>query len=323
VAVKWGIISTARINDLFLAGARQTDWVEIVAVASRQRAVAERYAREHRIASAHGSYSELLADPRVEVVYISLPNALHVEWTLRALQAGKHVLCEKPLSRREADVRNAFDLAERAGLVLMEGFMYRHHPQTKRLKELVDGGAIGRVRMIRGAFSFVAASASDIRLSAALWGGALMDVGCYCVNGARLIGGEPERVGAEQAIGGEHVDVAFAATMRLRNYVLAHFDAGLALAARDEFELVGEAGSLFLGDPWHCRKPLIELRRDGGVERIEIQAVDPYRLEADNMSAAVRGEAAPLLGRDDAVGQARTIEALYRAAATGQVVTLA
>jgi D-xylose 1-dehydrogenase (NADP+, D-xylono-1,5-lactone-forming) len=315
-------MSTASINRLFLAGARQTDSVEIVAVASREQAVAERYAREHRIERAHGSYGELLDDPLVEVVYVSLPNALHAEWTARALQAGKHVLCEKPLSRREADVRDAFELAERRRLVLMEGFMYRHHPQAKRLKELVDSGAIGRVRMIRGAFSFVAASASDVRLSAALWGGALMDVGCYPVSSARLIAGEPERVGAEQAIGGDGVDIAFAATMRFGGHVLAHFDAGLALAPRDEFEVVGDAGSLFLDDPWHCRDPLIELRRDGGVERIEIPAVDPYRLEAENMSAAIRGEAAPLLGRDDAVGQARTIEALCTAAATGQVVTL-
>jgi len=315
-------MSTARISHLFLGGARQTDSVEIVALASREQAVAERYAREHRIERAHGSYPKLLADPLVEAVYVALPNALHVEWTLRALQAGKHVLCEKPLSRREADVRDAFKLAERRGLVLMEGFMYRHHPQTKRLKELVDGGAIGRLRMIRGAFSFVATSSSDVRLSAALWGGALMDVGCYCVNGARLIGGEPQRVGAEQAIGGDGVDVAFAATMRLGDDVLAHFDAGLALAACDELELVGDAGSLFLDDPWHCRKPVIELRRGGDAERIEIEAVDPYRLEVENMSAAIRGEAPPLLGRDDAVGQARAIEALYRAATSGQAVTL-
>jgi len=314
-------MSTARINDLFLAGARQADDLEIVAVASREPAVAERYARERGIPRAHGAYGELLADPQIEVVYISLPNSLHVEWTMRALHAGKHVLCEKPLTRRAADVRHAFDLAQRRGLVLMEGFMYRHHPQTRRLLELVDGGAIGCLRMIRGAFSFVA-SAPDVRLSAALGGGALMDVGCYCVNGARMLGGEPERVAAEQSIGGDGVDVAFAATMRFRGEVLAHFDAGLALAPRDEFELVGDGGVLFLDDPWHCRTPLIELRRGGAVERIEIEPADPYRLEAENMSAAVRGAAAPLLGRDDATGQARTIEALYEAADTGQAVTL-
>jgi predicted dehydrogenase len=149
-----------------------------------------------------------------------------------------------------------------------------------------------------------------------------MDVGCYCVSGQRLIGGEPERVTAEQTIGGDGVDVTFAATLRFPGEVLAHFDAGLALAERDELEVVGEQGSLFLDDPWHCRNPLIELRRDGGVERVEIERVDSYRLEAQNMSAAIRGEAPPLLGRADAAGQARTIEALYEAAGNGQAVSL-
>jgi predicted dehydrogenase len=232
------------------------------------------------------------------------------------------VLCEKPLSRRAAQVGPAFDIAEREGMLLMEAFMYRHNPQTRRLVELIAAGAVGRVRLIRAAFSFVADDDANIRLRAALDGGALMDVGCYCVSGTRLIGGEPQRVSAEQAVGGDGVDVAFAATMRFPDDVLAQFDAGLALATRDELEVVGDAGALFLDDPWHCRKPLIELRRDDRVERIEIEAVDSYRLEAENMCAAIRGEAPLLLGRADAVGQARTIEALYDAAENGRTVTL-
>ena len=315
-------MSTARINSLFLTGARASADLEVVAVASRELASAERYAREQGIDRAHGSYEALLADPDIDVVYISLPNSLHVEWTVRALEAGKHVLCEKPLSRRAAQVGPAFDIAEREGMLLMEAFMYRHNPQTRRLVELIAAGAVGRVRLIRAAYSFVADDDANIRLRAALDGGALMDVGCYCVSGTRLIGGEPQRVSAEQAVGGDGVDVAFAATMRFPDDVLAQFDAGLALATRDELEVVGDAGALFLDDPWHCRKPLIELRRDDRVERIEIEAVDSYRLEAENMCAAIRGEAPLLLGRADAVGQARTIEALYDAAENGRTVTL-
>jgi len=322
MTVKWGIMSTARINRLFLAGARQAAGVEVLAVASRERASAERYAREHGIERAHGSYDALLADPDVEVVYISLPNSLHVEWTVRALEAGKHVLCEKPLSRHAAEVQRAFDVAQREGRLLMEAFMYRHNPQTRRLTELVAGGAIGRLRMIRAAFSFVAGDPSNVRLSADLDGGALMDVGCYCVSGARLLAGEPQRVSAEQAIGGDGIDVAFAGTMRFGGDVIAHFDAGLALATRDELEAVGDAGSLLLDDPWHCRSPLIELRRDDGVQRIELEPIDSYGLEAANMSAAIRGEAPLLLGREDALGQARAIEALYAAADDGRTVTL-
>jgi D-xylose 1-dehydrogenase (NADP+, D-xylono-1,5-lactone-forming) len=316
-------MSTARINRLFLAGAGQASDVEVLAVASRDRVAAERYAREHGIPRAYAGYDALLADPDVEVVYISLPNSLHLEWTVRALQAGKHVLCEKPLGRRAADVASAFDVAERERRLLMEAFMYRHNPQTRRLTELIAGGAIGRTRMIRAGFSFVANDPADVRLSTALDGGALMDVGCYCVSSARLIAGEPQRVSAEQTTGGDGVDVTFAATMRFADDVLGHFDAGLALAERDELEVVGDEGSLFLDDPWHCRAPVIELRRSDGSERIELEPVDSYGLEAENMSAAIRGAQPPLLGRADALGQASTIEALYEAAQTGRTVTLA
>jgi predicted dehydrogenase len=321
-AVKWGIVSTAHINRLFLAGAREADNVEISAVASRDKARAEQYATEQKIPKAHGSYEELLADPEVEAVYIPLPNSLHIEWSIQALDSGKHVLCEKPLSRRAADVERAFDVAEREQRLLMEAFMYRHNPQTRRLVELIDEGAVGRVRVIRAAFGFVAHDPANVRLQTGLDGGGLMDVGCYCVSGARLIAGEPERVSAEQALGGEGVDVVFAATMRHQNDVLSHFDAGLAIDSRDVLEVVGDQGSLLLEDPWHCRNPLIQLRRDGATERIEIEKTNSYRLEAENFSAAIRGEAAPLLGRADALGQARCIEGLYEAADRGHTVTL-
>ena len=321
-AVKWGIMSTAHINRLFLAGAREADNVEITAVASRDKPRAEQYAREQKIPKAHGSYEELLADPEVEAVYIPLPNSLHIEWSIQALESGKHVLCEKPLSRRATDVERAFDVAEREQRLLMEAFMYRHNPQTRRLVELIDQGAVGRVRVIRAAFGFVAHDPANVRLQTRLDGGGLMDVGCYCVSGARLIAGEPERVSAEQVLGGDGVDVVFAATMRHPNDVLSHFDAGLAIDSRDLLEVVGDQGSLLLEDPWHCRNPLIQLRRDGATERIEIDKANSYRIEAENFSASIRGEATPLLGREDALGQARTIEALYKSAETGQAIAL-
>jgi xylose dehydrogenase (NAD/NADP) len=320
--VKWGIMSTARINVKFVAGARQAEDVEIVALGSRELARGEAFAREQGIPRTHGSYEALLADPDVEAVYIPLPNSLHLEWSVRALKAGKHVLCEKPLSRRAADVEHAFDVAEREGRLLMEAFMWRHNPQTHKLTELIAGGAIGRLRLVRASFSFAATDAADVRLLTALDGGSLMDVGSYCVSATRLLAGEPEQVSAEQALGGDGVDVVFAAAMRHPDDVVSHFDSGLALDARDELEAVGEEGSLFLDDPWHGREPMIELRRGGEVERVELEAVDSYRLEAENFSAAIRGEQPPLLGREDAVGQARTIEALYRAADQGQAVSL-
>ncbi len=318
MTVRWGILSTAGINDEIIGGAAESDRVEILAVASRDAGRAEAYARDKGIERSYGTYEELLEDPDVEAVYIPLPNGMHIPWTMRALQAGKHVLCEKPLSRRADDVVSAFDLAESAGLVLSEAFMWRHHPQTKRLGELMQDGTIGRLRIIRASFSFDLAGRhgpEDTRFDPELDGGALMDVGCYCLNAIRFAGGEPERVRAEQVLGESGVDVVFTATLRLPDDVLAHFDCGFVLPYRHELEIVGEKASIFLDDPWHPRSLVIELRRNGEVERVEVEQANSYRLELENVSDTIRGEGQLLLGRDDAVGQARAIEALYEAAA--------
>jgi D-xylose 1-dehydrogenase (NADP+, D-xylono-1,5-lactone-forming) len=316
MSVQWGVLSTAHINAKFLAGVARSDECDVLAVASRDTDRAATYARANGIERSYGTYEQLLDDPDVEAVYISLPNSLHIEWTERALQAGKHVLCEKPLSRRAADVEAAFDVAESADRLLMEAFMWRHNPQTDRVVELVAEGAIGRPTLVRAAFSFAigAGDQANVRLAADLDGGALMDVGCYCVSAARLLAGEPEVVSGHQLIGGDGVDIAFAGSMRFGSGMLAHFDAGIALADRDELEIIGDEASLFLDDPWHCREPVIELRRDGAVQRIELEAADSYQLEAENLSAAIRGRAEPRLGRSDALGQARVIESLYAAA---------
>jgi len=321
MSVRFGILSTARINELVLAGARESELVEVTAVASRDQARADEYAREHGIPRAHGSYEELLADPELDAVYISLPNSLHVEWSIKALEAGKHVLCEKPLSRRPDDVERAFDVADRTGLLLTEAFMYRHNPQTARLQELVAGGAIGQLRAVRAAFSFTLSDPANIRLSSDLDGGALMDVGCYCVSGSRLLAGEPERVFGV-ATTEDGVDVSFAGTMSFPGDVVAQFDCGLKLPLRDELEAIGTDGSIFLDDPWHCRSPVLELRRADGVEGIALEPVDSYRLELENLADAIEGRGELLLGREDALGQVSTIDALYRSAETGEAVAL-
>ncbi|MGH2927262.1 MAG: Gfo/Idh/MocA family protein [Solirubrobacteraceae bacterium] len=322
MTVRFGILSTARINDLFLAGIAGSEECEVIAVASRDAQRVDAYARGHGIERAYPGYEALLADGDIDAVYIPLPNSLHLDWSRRALAAGKHVLCEKPLGRRAADVEAAFDAARQADRLLTEAFMYRHHPQTARVAQLVGEGAIGRLRLIRASFSFHLADAADVRLRAGLDGGALMDVGCYCVNAARLLAGEPESATGEQVVGGDGVDIVFAGMLRFADDVLAHFDAGLALANRHDLEVVGDSGSLRVADPWHCRAPGIELRRGAEVERVEVAAADAYRLEAEDLAAAIRGERAPLLGRADAVGQARAIEALYAAADSGSAVTL-
>jgi D-xylose 1-dehydrogenase (NADP+, D-xylono-1,5-lactone-forming) len=312
--VRWGILSTAHINRLVIPPARESPKVDLVAVASRDERKAEEYASEWGIPRACGTYEELLQDRDIEAIYNSLPNSMHVEWSLRALEAGKHVLVEKPLSRRAADVEELFDTAEQHDLVVMEAFMYRHNPQTAKLVELVGSGAIGKLQNVRAVFGFSLYDDENVRLRSDVEGGALMDVGSYCVNSSRLLGGEPERVYGEQALGPSGVDVRFHGTLRFPGDVVSQFDCGFRMPTRDELEVTGEEGLLFLDDPFHCREPVIELRRDGGTERIELEPVDSYRLELDNMSDAIRGQGKPLLGREDALGQAWTIEALYRSA---------
>ncbi len=309
--VKWGIISTADINRKVIPGAHASDKVDLVGVASRDQARADAYAKEWRIPRAYGTYEELLADTEIEAVYISLPNTMHAEWSIKSVEAGKHVLCEKPFTRHPDDVTAAWDAADRAGRFLTEAFMWRHNPQTKKLKELVDGGAIGELRLIRSVFSYSLYDADNIRLRTDVEGGALMDVGCYNVSGSRLLGGEPDDVSGKAWYGPSGTDWVFTGLLRFPGDVLATFDCGTAMPNRDELEAIGSEGSLFLDDPWHCNKPVIELRRDGDVERIEVEKQDSYRLELENLSDAIRGEGELLLGREDAMGQARTLEALH------------
>jgi len=322
MAVKWGILSTADINNKLLAGAAESDDVDVVAVGSRDLGRAEAFAARWGIGRAYGSYDELLADPAVEAVYIPLPNTMHTEWSIKAVEAGKHVLCEKPFSRHLAEVEQAFDAADAAGRLLSEAFMYRHHPQAAKLSELVASGAIGELRVIRSAFSYSLYDAGNIRLRTDVEGGALMDVGCYCVSGARLLAGEPESVLGAAQIGSSGTDWVFAGMLRFAGGVTALFDCGTSLPNRDELEAIGTEGSLFLDDPWHCNEPVIELRRNGGVERIEVVRGNPYRLELEGMNAAIRGERPLLLGREDALGQARAIDALFRSAAGNHVVSV-
>jgi D-xylose 1-dehydrogenase (NADP+, D-xylono-1,5-lactone-forming) len=320
--VQWGIISTADINQKVIPGAHASTKLDLVAVASRDQARADEYAKTWEIERAYGSYEALLADPKIEAVYISLPNTLHCEWSVKALEAGKHVLCEKPLSRSTAEVEAAFDTADRTGRLLSEAFMYRHNPQTKRAKALVDEGAIGELRLVRSTFTYSLYDESNIRMSTELEGGALMDIGCYTVSGSRLFAGEPEKVFGEAWFGPTGTDWVFGGTLRFPGNVIALFDCATAMPDRDELEAIGSEGSLFLDDPWHCQGPVIELRRDGQVERIELEPIDSYRLELENVSDAIRGEAELLLARDDAVAQARVLEALHESATSGKPVAL-
>ena len=314
--VRWGILSTADINRLVIPPLQESPESEVVAVASRTQARADAYAAEWGIPRAHGTYEALLADPAVEAVYISTPNGLHVDNAIESLEAGKHVLVEKPFSRSVAGVERAFAAADRADRLLMEAFMYRHHPQTRKVAELVRSGAIGELRLVRASFSFTI-GAGNVRLYPELEGGALMDVGCYCISGSRLLAGEPLLAAARQVVGPTGIDMRLAGTLVFAGDVLGQIDCAFDLPLRQGLEAVGAEGTLTVASPWGCDPPGIMLRRGDETERIEIEDVDRYRLQGDNFSRAIRGLEPPLLGRDDALGQARTIDALYRSAESG------
>jgi D-xylose 1-dehydrogenase (NADP+, D-xylono-1,5-lactone-forming) len=321
MSVKWGLLSTALINEAILAGAAETSDVDVIAVASRDEERARSYADEHGLERSYGSYEGLLADPDVEAVYVSLPNSLHVEWTLKALESGKHVLVEKPFSKHPDQVEEAFNRADAADLVLSEGFMWRHHPQTRRLVELIDEGVAGRIRVVRTTFAFDLATergTGDTRFDPALDGGALMDVGCYCISGLRLVAGEPVRARGEQVVGPSGVDVVFTGALAFADGILGHFDCGFVVPRRAGLEVVGEEATIVVPDPFTPRTLGIDVLRPGSEpERIPIEPANSYRLELENVNAAIRGEAPLLLGREDALGQARTIDQLYRSAGAG------
>jgi xylose dehydrogenase (NAD/NADP) len=312
--IRLALASTAAINDALLGGARESSLVEVIGVGSRERARAEAYAQERGLERAYGGFDELLGDPDVDAVYIALPNALHVEWAVRALEAGKHVLSEKPLTRDPREAERAFDTAERAGRILMEGFMYRHHPQTKRLVQLVRDGELGELRLVRSHFSFTLDRPRDVRWDRELGGGSLLDLGCYCTNLMRTLAGEPERVYAEQITAPSGVDVRFAATLRFADGALGHFDCAFDLPRRIGFEAVGSDGSATMLQPFAEDEVTLEVRRGDELVSSETETANRYGLEVDNFARAIAGEEPPLLDRRDSVAQARALDALLRSA---------
>jgi len=314
--VRWGILGPGGIANRLLLDAGRAAIFGVVAAGSRNLDRATEFAARFGIARAYGSYEQLLADPEVDAVYVGVPNSLHHPMTMMALAAGKHVLCEKPYTRHPEQVVEAFDAADRAGLLLMEAFMWRHSPQTRRFMELLP--EVGEVQSIRSTFSFELTAAADVRLDSALDGGSLMDVGCYAISGSRLVAGaEPVRVFGEQVLGQSGVDTRFSGLLRFPSGVVAEFASGFTSEARS-LEVVGARGTLLSRDPWQGELGGIELN---GIA-VPVAADDAYRLEMENLSAAILGRGAPLLGRADALGQARTIEALYRSAESGKAVSL-
>src|SRR5829696_1649081 len=224
--LNWGILSTARINRALITPLRASKRNQLLAVASRTRESADNYAREWKMPRAHGTYEALLADPEIDVIYISLPNRFHAEWTIKAVEAGKHVLCEKPLALSVEEVDAVQAAARKHGRIVMEAFMYRHHPQTLKVQQIINSGSLGTLKLVRGSFSFVLSREEDIRLlDPAMGGGSIWDIGCYPISYARsVLGQNPLDVFAWQVTGPTGIDETFVGQMKFANDVLAQFD---------------------------------------------------------------------------------------------------
>ncbi len=322
--LRWGLLGTARINRSLIPPLRTSARNKLMAVASRTPAAAEAYAKEWKIPRAHGSYEALLADPEIDAVYIPLPNHLHAEWTIKAAQAGKHVLCEKPLALSVAEVEAMEAAAQKAGVVVAEAFMYRHHPQTLKAKEVVEGGAIGQLQLVRGAFTFNLDRPKDVRLDPAMGGGSVWDVGCYPVSYTRyIVGAEPEEVFGWQVLGATGVDMSFAGQMRFPGGVLAQFDCGFRSPYRPFMELIGSGGILRIPHPFvGSQDAALQLMQGEKSEIIATPGPDRYLLEVENLADAVLEGKPPRVSLADSRHNVATLAALLQSAREGRPVSL-
>lgn len=322
--LNWGLLSTARINKVLIPPLKESTRNRLFAVGSRSVEQAEAYGREWGIPRVHGSYEALLADPEVDVIYNPLPNSLHTEWTVKAAQAGKHVLCEKPLTLSVAEVDEIAAAAQQSGVVVAEAFMYRHHPQTIKVKELVDEGAVGKLMLIRGSFSFLLKDPNDIRLNRELGGGSIWDLGCYPISYTRyLVGAEPMEVFGRQVTSSGGVDETFAGQMRFPGEIFGQFDSSLSTPFRVIIEVVGSEGYLTVPMPFAPQTDeIILLNRDGEKTEIRIPGQYLYAGEVEDMADAVLSGRPPRVSLAFSRGNIAAISALLESASTGQPVTL-
>jgi xylose dehydrogenase (NAD/NADP) len=320
--MRWGILGAARINRSIIPALRAADGHVLEAVASRDGEKATAYAAEWTIPRAHGSYEALLADGGIDAVYIPLPNHLHAEWTIRAAQAGKHVLCEKPLALTLDEVDRIVAAAAAAHVHVAVAFMYRHHPQTLAVRELVAGGAIGTLRFIRGCFSFTLDRPGDVRFDPAKGGGALWDVGCYPVSYARtIVGAEPDTIQATTVMGPTGVDMSVGALLRFPGNVIALVDASFIAPFRTELEVVGSTGAIRVTHPFKPgeRENVLLIRGDETLEHA-VEAPALYVSQFEDFGRAVRGTQPPVVTLADSRCNTAALLAVLEAGRTGRAV---
>jgi predicted dehydrogenase len=325
--VKWGILSTAKIGvKKVIPAMKSAQHVEVAAIASRNEDRAKQVANELGIPKTHGSYEALLADPEIEAVYIPLPNHLHVEWSIKALEAGKHVLCEKPIGLNVSEAIELQKAGERhPNLKLMEAFMYRHHPQWQKAKELVDSGAIGKLKTIQAFFSYNNTNPQDIRNQADIGGGGLMDIGCYPISASRfLYGEEPEAVTAGIEFDPQFKTDIYGTAILAFAHGTSSFTYSTQAQPHQRVNAVGAEGRLEIMIPFNAPPDepcVINLHQGGNSKTIELPVADQYTIQADLMSEAIRNDTAVPTPFEDAVANMRVIESCFTAAREDRWVT--
>ncbi|HEY5728685.1 MAG TPA: Gfo/Idh/MocA family oxidoreductase [Anaerolineales bacterium] len=322
--LNWGLLSTARINRALIPPLRASKRNHLLAVGSRTQESADGYAREKKIGRAYGSYESLLADPDIDVIYNSLPNHLHAEWTIKAVEVGKHVLCEKPIALNVDEVDAIKSAAQKHGRVVTEAFMYRHHPQTLKVQELVKNGSLGTLKLIRGSFSFFLDQEGDVRLNPEWGGGSIWDVGCYPISYARTIVGEsPLEVFGWQVTGKTGIDDTFVGQMRFQGDVQMQFDASFVIPFHSFMEIVGSEATLSIPKPF---KPGVNeqifLTRGDKTQTIKVKGQELYIGEVEDMADAILNGKKPLITLDDSRENVAVISAFLESARSGKPVKI-
>lgn len=317
--LRWGLLSTAKINGALIPPLQKSKRSQLTAVASRSQESAERYAAERHIPRAFGSYEAMLADPDIDVVYISLPNHLHAEWSIRALQAGKHVLVEKPFALTPADIQAVGAAAQANGRIVAEAFMYRHHPQTLKVQQLVAEGALGELKIINGHFILTFEREGNFRWNAQAGGGSLWDVGCYPISYAHMLTGSPPvKVSGWQTLTVGGVDITFCGQMAYATGVMAQVLSSFGLPYHTAMELHGTDASLVITEPFTPHSPNIPLilrTKDKKEFRFDFRKTDLYQGEVENMESAILDGTPPRISLQESEDNVATILALYQAAA--------
>jgi D-xylose 1-dehydrogenase (NADP+, D-xylono-1,5-lactone-forming) len=322
--LNWGLLSTARINRALIPPLGASSRNRLLAVGSRSQEGANQYAQERNIPRAYGSYEALLADPEIDVIYNPLPNHLHAEWTIKAVEAGKHVLCEKPLALSVEEVGAVQAAVRKHGRVVAEAFMYRHHPQTLRVQEIVKSGSLGDLKLIRGSFSFVITREKDVRLDLAMGGGSIWDIGCYPISYARTVVGEnPLEMFGWQVTGHTGIDETFVGQMKFANNVHAQFDSSFVIPYHTFMEIIGSEGRLYIPKPFQPQiDEKIHLTRGDNTETIEIKGQELYIGEVEDMADAILLDKQPRISLDDSRANVGVISALLESARVGRPVKL-